>query len=340
MRSAAFQQGGRGTPWLAKARSRPVWLAAHFMLPLLLCLVAPVQQAASSGRGAGYFPNVPLTTHDGRSVRFYDDLISEKVVVINFIFTTCPDSCPAETAKLRQVQRELGARVGDDIFMYSISIDPEHDTPEVLAEYRDKFDLAPGWIFLTGKEDDIILLRKKLGLYMEEIQSDDGDHNLSFIVGNDSTGKWIKRSPFDDPRVLAKLIGYDLFEGQVPRIGAKSYRDVPAAPEFSTASYLFRTRCESCHTIGGGETRLGPDLIGIGERRSRDWLVRWIKEPDKMIQEGDPEALELFERYQRIAMPNLRLEDEQVDALIDYIDQESRALRRRLAATQETPTRP
>jgi protein SCO1/2 len=59
-----------------------------------------------------------------------------------------------------------------------------------------------------------------------------------------------------------------------------------------------------------------------------------------MIQEGDPEALELFERYQRIAMPNLRLEDEQVDALIDYIDQESRALRRRLAATQETPTRP
>ncbi len=314
------------------------------MLLLLLCLLGSAGETASSGRGAGYFPNVPLTTHEGRTVRFYDDLVAEKVVAINFIFTSCPDSCPAETAKLLQVQRELGERVGDDIFMYSISIDPEHDTPEVLAEYRKKFDVAPGWIFLTGKEDDIVLLRKKLGLYMEEIQGDDGDHNLTFIVGNDNTGRWIKRSPFDNPSVLAKLIGYDLFDGQIPRKNAKSYGNAPAAPEFSKGSYLFRTRCESCHTIGGGETRLGPDLVDVSERRSRDWLVRWIKEPDKMIQEGDREALELFARYQEIAMPNLRLEDEQVDALIEYIDQESRALRARLArgaaATRKTRTRP
>ena len=306
-------------------------LTSFFPPIMALLLVALAQPAASSGRGAGYFPNISLTTHDGEIVRFYDDLVAEKVVAINFIFTTCPDSCPAETAKLLQVQRELGERVGDDIFMYSISIDPDHDTPEVLAEYREKFDIAPGWTFLTGKEEDITLLRRKLGLYMEEIQGDDGDHNLTFIVGNDNTGRWIKRSPFDNPRVLAKLIGYDLFDGQIARKNAKSYTSAPNAPEFSKGSYLFRTRCESCHTIGGGESRLGPDLMGVSERRSHDWLVRWIKEPDKMIQEGDPEAVELFNRYQQIAMPNLRLSDDQANALIEFIDQETQMLQGRLA---------
>jgi protein SCO1/2 len=273
--------------------------------------------------GAGYFPNIPLVTHEGQEVRFYDDLIAGKVVAINFIFTSCPDSCPAETAKLVAVQRELGDRVGRDIFMYSISIDPEYDTPEVLKAYREKFSIKPGWTFLTGKEDDITLLRKRLGLYMDEIQNDDGDHNLTFIVGNDRTGKWIKRSPFDNSKVLANLIGYGLFDGQKMRKNARSYADAPAAPDFTKGDYLFRTRCESCHTIGEGETRLGPDLIGVTERRERAWLARWLKEPDKMLEEGDPTATELFEQYQQIAMPNLRLDEEEVEALIEHMASES-----------------
>jgi protein SCO1/2 len=274
---------------------------------------------ASEGMGAGYFPNVTLVTHEGEEVRFYDDVVAGKVVAINFIFTSCRDSCPAETAKLVQVQEELADRVGKDVFMYSISIDPEHDTPEVLKEYRAKFAIKPGWTFLTGNEDDIILIRKKFGLYMEEIQNDDLDHNLTFIVGNDRSGKWIKRSPFDNPKVLANLIGYDLFDGKIPRKNAKGYATVPDAPEFTKGHYLFKTRCESCHTIGGGETRLGPDLLGVTERRDRVWLERWLKEPDKMLEEGDPTATELFLRYQEIAMPNLRLEKEEIDALIEHI---------------------
>jgi protein SCO1 len=286
---------------------------------------------ASQGMGAGYFPNIPLITHEGEEVRFYDDLVAGKVVAINFIFTSCPDSCPAETAKLVRVQEELGDRVGKDVFMYSISIDPEYDTPEVLKAYREKFAIKPGWTFLTGNEDDIILLRKRLGLYMEEIQNDDGDHNLTFIVGNDRTGKWIKRSPFDNPKVIAKLIGYDLFDGQILRKNAKSYANAPDVPDFSKGEYLFRTRCESCHTIGGGETRLGPDLLGVTERRDADWLARWIKEPDKMLKEGDPTATEMFLQYQEIAMPNLRLENEEVRALIEHLKSESLRVRSQLA---------
>lgn len=311
--------------------SRGVLLTTSLALFLSLTLGGILY--ASQGMGAGYFPNIPLVTHEGKNVRFYDDLVAGKVVAINFIFTSCPDSCPAETARLVRVQEELGDRVGKDIFMYSISIDPEYDTPEVLKAYRAKFGIKPGWTFLTGNEDDIILLRKRLGLYMDEIQNDDGDHNLTFIVGNDRTGKWIKRSPFDNPKVIANLIGYGLFDGQIPRKNAKSYANVPDAPEFSKGEYLFRTRCESCHTIGGGETRLGPDLLGVTKRRDPVWLARWIKEPDKMLAEGDPEAMKMFLQYQEIAMPNLRLEEEEVGALIEHLQTESLRISGRLAQT-------
>jgi len=287
---------------------------------------------------AGYFPNIPLVTHEGEEVRFYDDLVAGKVVAINFIFTSCPDSCPAETAKLVAVQRELGDRVGRDIFMYSITIDPEYDTPEVLKAYREKFSIKPGWTFLTGDENDIILLRKKLGLYVEEIQNDDdNDHNLTFIVGNDRSGKWIKRSPFDNPRLLANLIGYDLFGGQIMRKNARSYADAPEAPDLTDGQYLFRTRCETCHSFGGGESGgLGPDLLGVTERRDRAWLARWLKEPDKMLEEGDPTATALFKQYREIAMPNFRLTDEEVEALIEHMAEESERVRGRVARAETT----
>ena len=130
-----------------------VWALA---LVLLLCGSA---RAASSPWGANYFPNVELVTQDGETVRFFDDLIKDRIVAINFIYTTCPDSCPLETAQLLQVQKLLGERLGQDIFFYSISIDPEVDTPEVLKEYKERYRAR--WTFLTGAEADITLLRKK-----------------------------------------------------------------------------------------------------------------------------------------------------------------------------------
>ena len=101
---------------------------------------------------------------DGKLVHFYDDLLKGKAVAVNLIYTRCTASCPLETAKLAQVQRLLGARVGKDVFFYSISIDPTHDTPLVLKAYAQKFHAGPGWLFLTGKEEDIRLVGRKLGL--------------------------------------------------------------------------------------------------------------------------------------------------------------------------------
>src|SRR3989442_8851667 len=121
---------------------------------------------ASPGAGprARYFPNVLLRTHENKTVHFYDDLIKGKIVLINFMYARCDDGlCPRQTPNLVLVQRALGDRVGRDIFMYSITLKPEQDTPAVLRDYANAYGVRPGWVFLTGKPDDIETIRNKLG---------------------------------------------------------------------------------------------------------------------------------------------------------------------------------
>lgn len=109
------------------------------------------------------FPNVTLTTHKGKKVKFYDDLLKDKIVIINFMYVRCDGKCPGTTANLVKVQKLLGDRVGKDIFIYSITLKPEEDTPKILAEYAKAYKVGPGWQFLTGAPKDIELLRQKLG---------------------------------------------------------------------------------------------------------------------------------------------------------------------------------
>jgi protein SCO1/2 len=110
-----------------------------------------------------HFPNVMLTTQDGKKVRFYDDLIKDKIVLLNFFYARCDGICPGTTANLVKVQRLLGDHVGRDVFMYSITLKPEQDTPAVLKSYAQAYKAGPGWTFLTGEPQDIELLRRKLG---------------------------------------------------------------------------------------------------------------------------------------------------------------------------------
>jgi len=143
---------------------------------------------ATNPWGANYFPNVPLITQDGTTVQLYDDLLKGKAVAINLIYTSCKDECPLETARLVQVQRLLGDRVGKDIFFYSISIDPKRDTPTVLKAYAEKFGVGPGWLFLTGNEDDIKLVAKKLGLSRPNDAASRDGHRPMLMIGNEPTG--------------------------------------------------------------------------------------------------------------------------------------------------------
>ena len=163
--------------------------------------------AGQDSAAASRFPNVTLTTQDGKEVRFYDDLIKGKIVAINLIYTSCKYACPLETARLAQVQKILADRVGRDIFFYSISIDPEYDTPAVLKEYSQRYKAGPGWLFLTGARADIDLLSKKLGLYTPPDKVNADGHRPYLLIGNDATSQWMRNSAMDNPGFLARTIG-------------------------------------------------------------------------------------------------------------------------------------
>lgn len=295
--------------------------------------IEPATTAGSGGAvwGADYFPNVPLVTHTGKTVRFFDDVIKGKVVAINFIYTNCPDACALETARLREVQKILGDRVGRDVFIYSITIDPDRDTPQVLKRYAEKFQVGPGWLFLTGKEADTTLLRKKFGLYNEENRAEKlQEHDLSGVIGNQTTGQWMKVSPYENPYILATQLGSWLHNWKMAPEHKRDYADAPQVRNISKGEGLFRTRCSACHTIGVGDAAgakmrpIGPDLLAVTWKRDRAWLTRWMMEPDKMLAEKDPLAMAMLAEYNGVPMPNLRLTPIDIQNLFDYIEEESR----------------
>lgn len=124
----------------------------------------PVEKKSSRDRIRElHFPNLLLTTHEGRKVRFYDDLLKDKIVLINFMYVKCEGVCPGITANLAKLQKLLGSRLGRDIFMYSFTLKPEEDTPAVLRRYAEAYKVGKGWSFLTGPPADMELLRRKLG---------------------------------------------------------------------------------------------------------------------------------------------------------------------------------
>jgi protein SCO1 len=287
-----------------------------------LLAVWPASAPAQERWGADYFPNVALTTQDGKVVRFYDDLIKGKTVAIDLIYTTCQYACPLETARLAQVQRVLGDRVGRDIFFYSITIDPAHDTPEVLKAYAEKYRVGPGWLFLTGSAADIESISRKLGLYTAPADAGPDGHTPNLLVGNQATGQWMRNSALDDPRFLARTIGdwLDSWQSGASR-PLQSFAEVPALT-FDRGEYTFRNHCAACHTIGGGDG-IGPDLKGVAASRERQWLERFIASPDALVSSNDPIARALLDKYNGVRMPNLGLAPEDADVLIGYIAQRS-----------------
>jgi protein SCO1 len=288
---------------------------------LLVAVVVGIWQSAGvyaqSRWGANYFPNVALTTHRGDPVQFYD-LIKGKIVAIELIYTSCQYSCPLETARLAQVQRLLGDRMGRDVFFYSISIDPAHDTPAVLKAYAEHYGAGPNWLFLTGKAKDIELLSKKLGLYSEPNPENKDGHTPTLLIGNEATGQWMHGSALDNPKFTAQVIGNWMNSWADAKAG-KSYEQATPLQRPAKAQYLFATKCVTCHTIGQGE-KIGPDLAEALATRDREWLARYITAPDRMRAAGDPIANALVEKYSTVRMPNLNLSEADAAEILAYIE--------------------
>jgi protein SCO1/2 len=294
----------------------PAWSLAHGTETHAAPAAASAEAAAVPNRwGADYFPNFELTTQDGVKVRLYDDLLKGKSVALNVFYTSCKDECPLETATLAQVQRLLGERTGKDIFFYSISIDPQTDTPPVLKTYADKFGAGPGWLFLTGKAGEIRVIARKLGLMRSRDRNTRDGHSPILMIGNEPTGQWMRNSAADNPTFLAASIG--TFLGWKEVGPQKSYAEAKPI-EMGAGEYLFANRCSACHSIGGGE-KIGPDLLGITARREGAWLASYIRAPDRMLAVGDPVAVSLSEKYKTVRMPNMRLVPDEVSDVIQYL---------------------
>lgn len=161
-----------------------------------------------------WFSDVELVNQDGEKVRFYSDVLKGKTVVVNAFFTTCTSVCPPMNRSMEKIQEAFGDRVGKDVFLVSLTVDPTTDTPTRLKEYAAKFHAGKGWTFLTGKKENLDWALYKLGQYVEDKES----HKTVIIVGNEATGLWKKalgmakvedliqivKSVADDKRVAAK----------------------------------------------------------------------------------------------------------------------------------------
>jgi len=157
-------------------------------------------------------PNVPLLTHEGKQVRFYDDLIKDKIVTMNFFYTKCDEICPAVTANLVTVQKLLGPDVGKKIFMYSFTLKPEEDDVKAIKAYREMFHAKPGWTFLTGTPADLEKIRRGIGFQYPDpaIDKDKSQHIGNVRYGNEPLMLWAACPGLGNAPYLAESISWML----------------------------------------------------------------------------------------------------------------------------------
>src|SRR5215468_7064554 len=267
-----------------------------------------ISQTPSNRWGANYFPNLPVIDQNGRTLKFYDDVIKGKIVVISFIYTSCQDLCPLTTAKMAQLEDKLDGAVGRDLFFVSMSVDPENDTPERMKAFADAFDVGPGWLFLTGKVADIRAINYKLGDRSDRNLS---DHRNEIVLGNDAIGDWQRASIFGDldslvisVRQMNPVYLNEVHPPQREELDVNRY----VMSNDQAGQILFKRICAPCHTIGVGD-RVGPDLRDVTARRDRAWLTNFIRNPKKMFADKDPIVLAMAEKFPGVRMPVLGVSD-------------------------------
>lgn len=175
---------------------------ATVVFALMACGLAVAQETNAESAAAKYFTDVVLVNQDGEKMRFYSDLLQGKVVIINSFFATCAGSCLPLNRNLEKLQQGLGARMGKEVHIVSISVDPTVDTPATLKAYAKKLNAGPGWYFLTGNKETVEYALKKIGHFVDNKQ----DHLNIFIIGNERTGLWKKAFGLAKSDELMKVV--------------------------------------------------------------------------------------------------------------------------------------
>jgi cytochrome oxidase Cu insertion factor (SCO1/SenC/PrrC family) len=166
-----------------------------FTLGLLLaalCSEAPLLAAAASSTAQGWFSDRPLQSQQGETLQFYNDVLKDQVVLINFMFTHCETACPMSTQRLVQVQQQLQEQGVGQVRLVSISVDPERDTPQRLRQFAEQFGAGPDWLFLTGQKQDVDFVLSRLG----QVTPNPEAHQTLYLLGNVKTGRWVKMLGF------------------------------------------------------------------------------------------------------------------------------------------------
>lgn len=159
--------------------------------------------AADEQRARNYFTDLPLITHDGEQVHFYTDVLKDKVVLINFVYTNCTTACPLLTHKLTLVRDMVEGQLGDPIHFVTISLDPARDTPAALKAFARRHHADHrGWVFLTGASANVNGIIKKLGQYSPDLES----HSTLMLAGNVRTAHWMKIPPTMPPAAIAEKL--------------------------------------------------------------------------------------------------------------------------------------
>jgi protein SCO1 len=157
-----------------------------------------------------YFPNLVLTDQNGRKLKFYDDLVKDKIVIFNMFYAKCEGKCVPITRNLVRLQKVLGDRVGKDIFMYSFTLTPKEDTVPALKHYADMHKVKPGWLFLTGSPEDMETIRRKLG-YVDpdpEVDKDKSNHIGVLKYGNEPLQRWGGCPGMSEPEWIAETLSW------------------------------------------------------------------------------------------------------------------------------------
>jgi cytochrome oxidase Cu insertion factor (SCO1/SenC/PrrC family) len=172
------------------------------LMELLDGLAAPAAVSAAPNPAQSYFGETPLVNQDGQTMRLYSDLLQGKVVVIDFMFTSCTGACPIMSTNFAKIQDWLGDRLGKDVYLISVSVDPANDTPARLKEYAARFKARPGWYFLTGSKENVDAVLRKLGNSVEKPEA----HQNLFIIGNERSGLWKKAFGLAAPDALIPIV--------------------------------------------------------------------------------------------------------------------------------------
>lgn len=181
------------------------WVGGAALAPVLATSGAT---RAKVGPRAAYFPNTIVQTHEGEKLRFYDDIVQGKIVIFNMMYTVCTGICPGNTANLLRVQEALGSRLGKDIFMYSMTLQPEFDRPRDLYDYVKRYGIKPGWSFLTGQPTEMEIIRRKLGFFNDnpKIDANLANHTGMLRIGNEKLDRWFMMPSLSSPKQIAREI--------------------------------------------------------------------------------------------------------------------------------------